>query len=307
MCTHEPMLYCIGSGSEWPTETCESASSVTFRYTIFCMGAMAIHWLLLIDMAVFSTKLAAFLLVCRHVMSELGRFLVAMLFLLATFSSAITCLRHGKSEFSNLTNSANCLFAITVGLYEGDYREMTGQPALLLPVLLFVTVSAILLINLLIAQLNCSYDYVYQDMVGFARLSRAQLIVDMLATCPPERWKKFVGTLRLEQCIEFDEGDVGLAGGIQVKEPASLNPVVADAVHRFGGTCAAEMQWPEPEEQEDRFERLERLMQTALKRVTTKAATGSASSKRAGSGAGHSSSASSAMLSEASSEGSEAG
>ena len=74
---------------------------------------------------------------------------------------------------------ANCLFATTVGIYEGDYREMMHQPALLAldpeisrrvlllmevhklaislqqppqrPVLLFITVSAILLINLLIA------------------------------------------------------------------------------------------------------------------------------------------------------------
>jgi hypothetical protein len=41
-----------------------------------------------------------------------------------------------------------------VGIYEGDYREMLHQPALLGAVFMFITVSAILLINLLIAQLN---------------------------------------------------------------------------------------------------------------------------------------------------------
>jgi len=120
-------------------------------------------------------------LVCKHVLSEVGKFLVAMVFILVMFSSAIATLRHDADEFSTVAKCANCLFAVTVGLYEGDYREMMHEPFLLVPVLLFVTVSAILLINLLIAQLNCSYDFVYADMLGFARLSRADLIVDSMA------------------------------------------------------------------------------------------------------------------------------
>ena len=34
---------------------------------------------------------------------------------------------------------------------------------------------------------NCSYDYVYGDMLGFARLARASLIVDAMVACPPNR------------------------------------------------------------------------------------------------------------------------
>jgi hypothetical protein len=190
---------------------------------------------------------------------------MAMFFLIASFGSAITCLRHDKAEFDTLRDTAYCLFAITVGLYEGDYRELQHQPWLLTMVLLFLTLSAILLINLLIAQLNCSYDFVYQDSVGFARLARAELIVDTLASCPQARWRRYVSTLRFDSALEFDEGDVGLSGGIQVKESASLNPVVADSIQRFGGSCSADMQWPEHEEKEDRFERVERLMQRTLK------------------------------------------
>jgi len=66
---------------------------------------------------------------------------------------------------------------------------------------------------------------------------------------------------------------VGLPGGIQVKEPATLNPVVVDTIHRVGGTCSPDMQWPEAEIKEDedeegeRFERVERLMHNVLKKV----------------------------------------
>jgi len=273
MCAHEPMFYCHNSNNSFPTEICDNAANVEFQYTILSMCAMAFHWVLLVNLSVFSTKMAAFVLVCRHVFSEVGRFLVAMLFLLATFSSAITCLRHDKEEFFDITSSANCLFAITVGLYEGDYRELNHEPVLTLAVFIFVTASAILLINLLIAQLNCSYDYVYQDMVGFARLTRAELIVDNLASCPLVRWQRFVSTLRFDQPSEFDEGDIGLPGCIQAKEPASLNPCVTDSIHRYGGTSSPDLPWPETHEDEDGFDRIERLMQSALEQIENKGRT----------------------------------
>jgi len=270
MCTHEPMLWCAGTTGTWPTEICPRAEEVEGRYTVFSMTAMFVHWLLLIDMAVFATKLSAFVLVVKHVLSEVGRFCVAMLFLLLTFSSAIVCLRHDKAEFRDVPNAANCLFAITVGLYEGDFREYFDAPYLLAFVFLFVTVSVIILINLLIAQLNCSYEYVYADMLGFARLTRATLIVSILQSCPEERWTRFVAGLKFDQCVEFDEGDIGLAGAIQVKEPASLNPVLVDSINRYGGTCSPDMQWPAEsgQDDDDRFERMERLMQNALKKLS---------------------------------------
>jgi len=194
-----------------------------------------------------------------------------MLFLLVTFASSITCLNHDKYEFRDVQSAANCLFAITVGLYEGDYREFHDVPVLLVAVFFFVTLSAILLINLLIAQLNCSYEYVYADMLGFARLTRATLIVDTLATTPVARWVRFLGTLRFDAPVEFDEGDVGLSGAIQVKEPASLNPVVVDAIIRYGGTTQPDAQWPEDvsRDAEDRFDRVEKTMQSTLKRLST--------------------------------------
>jgi len=262
MCVSEPLFYCASQiTTTGPTEDCDDAETALPYYTLLSMGAMVLHWLLLIDLSVFSTKLAAFVLVCKHVLNEVGKFLVAMIFILVTFSCAIASLRHDTLEFSTVPKCACCLFAVTVGLYEGDYRELTHQPALLTPVLLFVTVSVILLINLLIAQLNCSYDYVYADMLGFARLNRADIIVDTMTSCPPNRWNRFVAGLRFEQLLEFDEGDVGLAGGIQIREPASQNPISHDIIQRFGGSSSPEMQWPQDDEIEtDRYSRIKSLI-----------------------------------------------
>eukprot|EP00411_Alexandrium_monilatum_P050902 CAMPEP_0175455124 /NCGR_PEP_ID=MMETSP0095-20121207/64854_1 /TAXON_ID=311494 /ORGANISM="Alexandrium monilatum, Strain CCMP3105" /LENGTH=110 /DNA_ID=CAMNT_0016755879 /DNA_START=88 /DNA_END=420 /DNA_ORIENTATION=+ len=73
--------------------------------------------------------------------------------------------------------------------------------------------------------------------------------------------------MKLNSPVEFDEGDVGLAGGIQTRELGSAHPVVVDSILRFGGSCSPEMPWPEVEEDEDRIERVERLIQAAYKQA----------------------------------------
>jgi len=275
MCTHEPMFWCLASEEGGGlTGTCDVArDTVSFRYSVFCMFALGIHWLLLMDLSVFSTGLSVFVLVCVQVLSEITRFLVSLIFLLLTFGSAISVLEHDYFEMRDIPNTAVALFAITLRLYEDDYRSLQMEPALLAAVFLFVTVSAILLLNLLIAQLNCSYVYIYEDMAGFAKLKRAAVIVETLDSCPHATWDKFVQSLELDKPLEFNEGDIGPPGGIQVLEPACDHVSVAESIFRFGGLCSEDMQWPDDtngQEEEDKYDRLERLVQRTLRKLTKK-------------------------------------
>lgn len=274
MCTHEPLFWCLGSEDgfeEFPSERCHGADAVRFRYSVFCMAAMAIHWLMLIDLAVFSTGLSAFVLVIGQVLSEMTRFLAALIFLLMTFGCGISVLEHPYFEMRDIPNSAIALFSITVRLYEDDYRNMLGEPALLAAVFIFVTFSAVVLLNLLIAQINCSYVYIYQDMVGFARLNRAKVIVETLEECPEATWTRFVESLGLDEPLEFNEGDIGLAGGMQVLEPASAHVVLEDRIMRFGGSCAEDMPWPAEhghhKEAENHYDKIERLLGKVLDKL----------------------------------------
>jgi len=81
-----------------------------------------------------------------------------------------------------------------------------------------------------------------------------------------------VDSLKLEDRVEFGEGDLGLAGGIQVFEPASANITTVDMIRRFGGSTSPLAQWPAEEnagdDEEDRFEKLEKLIEKAMKRMT---------------------------------------
>jgi hypothetical protein len=272
MLASDPLVYCRDH-VEWPTEVCEEAKGVEFRYSVFSMVAMASLWLLVIDMSVFSTKLSAFVLVCGHVLQEVGRFMVALIFLLLTFASAISVLKTQHAEFSDVPSAMVSLFAVTVGIYEKDFRELNNEPVLLGAVFLFICASAILLLNLLIAQLNCSYEYVYADMVGFARMNRANLIVESLSACSDTRWEQFTSKLRMDEPLEFDEGDIGPPGGMQILESSSSNPVLIDMIRRFGGACAGDMPWPEDTtlgagEAEDKFAKIEALVTKAVKKMS---------------------------------------
>ena len=55
-------------------------------------------------------------------------------------------------------------------------------------------------------------------------------------------------------------GDIGVAGGMQVLEPASANSTTVDMIKRFGGSSSDEMHWPlEDEGDGDENERFHRM------------------------------------------------
>jgi len=59
-----------------------------------------------------------------------------------------------------------------------------------------------------------------------------------------------------------------------MREAANLNPTTIDMIKRFGGSTSPDIQWPEDEadgDGEDRFDRMEKLIQKALQRVTKNA------------------------------------
>mmetsp|Transcript_44838 Transcript_44838/g.128072 ORF Transcript_44838/g.128072 Transcript_44838/m.128072 type:complete len:96 (-) Transcript_44838:57-344(-) len=92
-------------------------------------------------------------------------------------------------------------------------------------------------------------------------------------------------------------------------EPAAANPTTVDAVQRYGGSTAPSVPWPVTEststasEVEDRFDRIEKLLQQTLKKVNK--GSHQASSKR-GSRSGGSAMGGSASVSASVSAGSEA-
>merc|ERR1711920_257638 len=103
--------------------------------------------------------------------------------------------------------------------------------------------------------------------------NRGKIVTEAMMSVSSKRWEKFITALHLEDPCEFGEGDIGLAGGLQVVEPASLNITTVDMIRRFGGSTSPAAQWPEEDQagddEDDKFERMEKLIEKAMKRMTS--------------------------------------
>eukprot|EP00933_Yihiella_yeosuensis_P050084 TRINITY_DN47847_c0_g1_i1.p1 TRINITY_DN47847_c0_g1~~TRINITY_DN47847_c0_g1_i1.p1 ORF type:complete len:774 (-),score=137.78 TRINITY_DN47847_c0_g1_i1:862-2880(-) len=246
-------------------QNCEEGRSHKQVYSTVSMVAMLFYWALLIDLSVFSVRISAFVQVCGRVVSEVFLFLGALAFLVLSFSSSISALNHKNKDFAGIPKGALSLLEMALGMFPSShYETMQEEPIVLIVVCMFTIITLVFLLNLLVAQLNGAYQAVYNDMLGYARLSRGKITAETLANVGEGAWTKFLTSLRFEDRLEFNEGDIGLAGGIQVAEPSNANPTTVDAIRRFGGSTSPTVQWPEEAnsngDDEDKFERLEKVL-----------------------------------------------
>jgi hemoglobin-like flavoprotein len=278
MVSCEPIIRCFGNqsgdfeGSGAFTERCPEADRVRFIYSLASSLALFCYFLLTVDLAVFSTRVSAFVLISTRVMSEVGLFLFAAFFIILAFSCSMSALEHTIDDFAGIHKSFLSLVEICLRMYPSEnFTELKEEPALFVAVVLFILSSILFLTNLLIAQLNCAYESTYLDMVGYARLNRGKIVTEAMVGLKEQRWMGFVNSLRLDERVEFGEGDIGLAGGVQVLEPASANITTVEMIRRFGGSTSPAAQWPADEndnnDEDDKFERLEKQIEKAMKRM----------------------------------------
>merc|ERR1712137_906143 len=295
MLATEPILHCFGADdAEMFSPYCADVKGFSSVYYSLNMFAMILYYTLLLDLAVFNNRVSAYVLVCGRMLVEIALFLLAMMCVLTMLSSALSCLEQDDEAFESIPKGFMSLWEMMLRMFSTDhYKKLHDEPVVLCGAYGFLVVSCIFLINLLIAQLCCSYDAIYVDMVGYARLNRAKIIVETMPAVSPKRWALFKEGLGFENRIEFNEGDIGVAGGIQMMEPANANPTTQDSIKRVGGTTSALAQWPaeEGDLEDDKFGKLEALIKKAMDTMTTNNSKkahkkGAGDSSLGGSGAG---------------------
>jgi len=258
------------------TERCAASEKVVvFPYSTFSMFAMAIYYILLMDLGVFINKFSAYMLVCEKVSVEVCLFILMTMGVLVAFSTSFSCLNQPLKEFAGFQHGSLALWEMVLGLFDvRTYQTFHDVPVILLGVFIFWVVILVVLANLLVAQLCCAYDEVFNDMVGFARLKRISVTVESMNHVSPARWIKFVQSLRFQDKIEFEQGDNGLGNGIQSVEAAQAHPTLVDTIKRFGGSTSPSMPWPEEasnlSSDADRWERLEMTVKKVMERLNNK-------------------------------------
>lgn len=270
----EPILWCIkdsaalgtemnnSTGTYIFTENCAEAQDMGAYYIFSCL-AMLLYWALLVDFAVISMRLSAFVLVCSRVMSEVGLFFLALSFLIVAFATAISSLNHSLLEYDGVHLWLGTLLRISLGMFPAaDYLRFKDEVPVFVAISAFVAVVFVVMLNLLVAQLTESFHSMFKDSQGYARLNRAAVVVSVMGQATQKRWARFLQKMGFEERLEFNQGDIGFAGGIQIMEPANASTVTTESIKRYGGSTAPSMPWPEEETlvDEDRFERLEKLI-----------------------------------------------
>eukprot|EP00929_Paragymnodinium_shiwhaense_P020512 TRINITY_DN13656_c0_g1_i1.p1 TRINITY_DN13656_c0_g1~~TRINITY_DN13656_c0_g1_i1.p1 ORF type:complete len:1060 (-),score=260.92 TRINITY_DN13656_c0_g1_i1:266-3445(-) len=266
----EPILQCWADNEGMMfTPNCKRASALLAPYSFLAMVSMILYFVLLTDLSVFNQKISAYLLVAGQVVSELYLFLFAMFAVLLAAACSLSVLEQEVKEFKVISDGMMTMWEMYFGMLTPDvYAKVHEEPVVTLGCYAFVLVTGIYLTNLLAAQLTCSYKVIFNDMVGYARLGRVRIINDTLPRVSKKRWTRVLESLLLDEKLEFNEGDVGVAGGIQLLEPASVHPTLVDSIKRFGGTTSSAIAWPEEESLESgedaQIEKLEKIIQKGL-------------------------------------------
>eukprot|EP00929_Paragymnodinium_shiwhaense_P020516 TRINITY_DN13656_c0_g3_i1.p1 TRINITY_DN13656_c0_g3~~TRINITY_DN13656_c0_g3_i1.p1 ORF type:complete len:1057 (-),score=288.00 TRINITY_DN13656_c0_g3_i1:269-3439(-) len=266
----EPILQCWADneGTMFTAE-CSRSAGLLSPYSFLAMVAMILYFILLMDLSVFNQKLAAYLLVCGQVSSELSLFLFAMFAVLLAGSCSLSVLEQQVDRFKVITDGAMTMWEMYFGMLTPDvYEEIHREPVVLVGCYGFILITGIYLTNLLAAQLTCSYKVIFNDMVGYARLGRVRIINDTLSRVSSKRWARTIEGLMMDEKLEFNSGDIGVSGGIQIMEPANQHPTLVESIKRFGGTTSPAVAWPEEETdgggEEGRLERLEKMIQKGI-------------------------------------------
>ena len=165
-----------------------------------------------------------------------------------------------------------------------SYGNASNFISLYMVYIVAIFMITIHLLNMLIAQMNCSYSLIFDDMLGYARLKRSWIIVETMEGCPTALWERFLKSCGFADCLEFDRGDVGIPGGMTTQEPANWHTVVEDNVKRFGGDAMPMAPWPSDKTDEDdnRLSRIEKLLQRVSQRFERIAGAASKNRKAAG-------------------------
>lgn len=232
----EPVIYCLQSDAGSLTENCDQAKSLQEPYQILSMMAILLQFSLIIDVATISTRLSSWVLLAGHVLPEFVMTCLACAFLILSFSCSVSASSENPEDFDNIVGSMMSFFKLAVSMYPASsFIALEDSILVLFITSCFRLIVIFFLMKLLIAQLTCEYRRIYRLMMGHARLRRMWRICEAMESIHPSRFSKFVEKLRLDDPLDFSEGDHGVSGGIQVWEAANLHPTNVETVKRLGG------------------------------------------------------------------------
>lgn len=252
MMTVEPLFHCLVA-QETISYTCEAwTDGMSLAYQMFTILGIILYAIIVADIANISIQLCEFKVLCSHAFMQVVLCLGVVTCVLLVFAFAISSMTReaalltGK-EFSDMGTTMTTLVQLAVGMMDtGKIHGISSEsPYLLVVIVAYMLVVYSFFFNLLVSQLCGVYTALAEDIQGYAMLARGEVILDTLKAIPMKRWNHFIKSLQLDQRVDFEEGDIGLAGGIKTWEPALAHPITQDQIIRFGGDTDPSLPWPD--------------------------------------------------------------
>lgn len=213
-------------------------------------------WIQLIQVLVLSPNLAAFTYTITRMFEDVSRNLMVISLIVVSFAGTLTVLH--QPYYDTLQRSILNLLKIILGLSFLELESLEGWG--LFTLIFFVVIIEIGFLNILIAQLALAYEELSADKEGFAMMSRAYMVVEMESFMPISYRQKIYEEFNFDKPLEFDGGDEGPAGGIQLKQPASMRAhekYIPDRVIRYAGEASPNDPWPLEGEEEEIIEEVD--------------------------------------------------
>lgn len=277
----EPILWCLpdsmlkGSEIQHFSTNCNAVKDVKSIYSAGASIASLLFWVLIMDLGAFSMRFYSYLIVCGQVVMEVVLFLAAVCFGILAFATTLNAVKSEVETADGVQRWAQVLVSLVLDVLPKSYLyEFQSNTFFLLMLSMFIGLTSFFLLNLLAVQMMEAYQTHFEDLPGCARLSRAEIVVRTMEQVSSSTWTTFLKSMQFDECLEFNEGDVGLAGGTQVLESVHTSIVLVDRIRRFGGSTEPSLPWPEEVEKsntrQDHLSRLEALMMDSISKEKAK-------------------------------------
>ena len=196
-----------------------------------------------VQLLTISDKLAAFTYTIGRMFEDVYRNLLVISIISISFSATLTVLR--EDNFETLDISIIGMLRTIIGLHSPSTTYVS--PVGMFVYVLFIVIIDVGFLNILIAQLALAYESLTKETAGFSRMNRAYTTVEIESIMSVKRRTKYFDELGFENPLEFDNGDAGPPGGLQVLEPASVRAdprYIPDRIMRYTGEANENDPWP---------------------------------------------------------------
>jgi len=147
--------------------------------------------------------------------------------------------------FSSFELSLQNLFALGMSCFEYDWADLPPFGRFLF--LIFAFINFFIVLNLGAGTAAGTLSMIAKDIDGLSLRDTATNVIEIETTMSLELRQKHYDSCKFEQRMEFDEGDLAIAGGIQIVANLTEHKFSTDKIdqiQRYSGEANPTLPWP---------------------------------------------------------------